>query len=121
MKSIFEPGIVITSYSIHYTKLYDWEGGEKALTPVYVQGEKIEGNAKVIEYKTGGSFSYNEKFDYAPEMRRSHLELRISATKGSKTQDFEPEVIAEGIIATPALVKMVGKSSTAKDKFVKVV
>lgn len=96
-----------------------WEGGEKALTPVYVQGEKIEGNAKVIEYKTGGSFSYNEKFDYAPEMRRSHLELRISATKGSKTQDFEPEVIAEGIIATPALVKMVGKSSTAKDKFVK--
>jgi tetratricopeptide (TPR) repeat protein len=96
-----------------------WEGGEKALTPVYIQGEKIEGNAKVIEYKTGGSFSYNEKFDYQPEMRRSHLELRITATKGSKTGDFEPELIAEGIIATPALVKMVGASSMAKDKFVK--
>jgi hypothetical protein len=96
-----------------------WEGGEKALTPIYVQGEKIEGNAKVIEYKTGGAFSYNEKFDYTPDMRRSTLELRITATKGKKTQDFEPEVIAEGIIATPALVKMVGKGSTAKDKFVK--
>lgn len=96
-----------------------WEGGEKALTPIYVQGEKIEGNAKVIEYKTGGAFSYNEKFDYQPEMRRSHLELRITATKGKKTQDFEPELVAEGIIATPALVKMVGASSMAKDKFVK--
>ncbi len=96
-----------------------WEGGEKALTPVFVQGEKIDGNAKVVQYKAGGSFSYNEKFDYTPEMRRSTLELRITAVKGSKTQDFEPEVIAEGIIATPALVKMVGKSSSAKDKFVK--
>jgi hypothetical protein len=96
-----------------------WEGGEKALTPIYVEGQKVKGNAKVIEYKTGGSFSYNEKFDYLPEMRRSHLELRITATKGSKTGDFEPELLAEGIIATPALVKMVGASSMAKDKFVK--
>lgn len=96
-----------------------WEGGEKALTPVYLQGEKIQGNAKVIEYKAGGGFSYNESFDYAPEMRRSTLELRIVATKGSKTGEFDPELIAEGIVATPELVKFVGQSSTAKDKFLK--
>lgn len=96
-----------------------YEGGEKALTPVYVQGEKIDGNANVIEYKTGGSFSYTDKFDYQPEMRRSTLELRITATKGKKTEEFAPEVIAEGIIATPDLVKMVGKTSAANDKFVK--
>lgn len=96
-----------------------WEGGEKALTPVYVQGEKIQGNAKVIQYKPGGSFSYNEKFDYEPAMRRSHLELRISATKGKKTSDFDPEFVADGIVATPELVKMKGAGSVAKDKFVK--
>ncbi|MDD2385560.1 MAG: hypothetical protein PHP52_02125 [Bacteroidales bacterium] len=96
-----------------------YEGGEKALTPVYIQGEKIDGNANVINYKAGGAFSYTEKFDYTPEMRRSTLELRITATKGKKTQDFEPEVVAEGIIATPDLVKMIGSSSAAKDKFVK--
>ena len=96
-----------------------WEGGEKALTPVYLQGEKIDGNSQVIEYKTGGAFTYNDKFEYKPEMRRSTLELRITATKGKKTEDFEPEVIAEGIIATPALVKMMGQGSAAKDKFVK--
>lgn len=96
-----------------------YEGGEKALTPIYVEGEKIKGNSKVIAYKTGGSFSYNDKFEYKPEMRRSHLELRITAVKGSKTSDFEPELVAEGIIATPDLVKMVGASASAKDKFVK--
>jgi hypothetical protein len=96
-----------------------WEGGEKALTPVYLQGEKIDGNANVIEYKAGGSFSYNDKFDYQSEMRRSTLELRITASQGKKTEDFEPEVIAEGIIATPDLLKMIGQGSAAKDKFVK--
>ncbi|MCK9254600.1 MAG: hypothetical protein M0Q45_04255 [Bacteroidales bacterium] len=96
-----------------------WEGGEKALTPVYVQGEKIQGNAKVIQYKAGGSFSYNDSFDYEPAMRRSHLELRISGSKGNKTAEFDPEFIADGIVATPELVKMQGASSVAKDKFIK--
>lgn len=96
-----------------------WEGGEQALEPVFLQGEKIDGNAQVIEYKVGGAFTYNDKFEYKPEMRRSTLELRITATKGKKTESFEPEVIAEGIIATPDLVKMMGQGSSAKDKFVK--
>lgn len=96
-----------------------YEGKEKTLTPVYVQGEKIKGNAKVIQYKPGGAFSYNETFDYTPEMRRSKLELRITATKGKKTVDFEPEFVADGIVATPYLVKMIGKCTFAKDKFVK--
>lgn len=96
-----------------------YEGGEKALTPVYVEGEKIKGNAKVINYKTGGAFTYSEKFDYTPEMRRSTLELRITGTKGSKSQDFPAEVVAQGIIATSDLVKMEGVGSSAKDKFVK--
>jgi tetratricopeptide (TPR) repeat protein len=96
-----------------------YEGGEKELTPVYVEGEKIQGNSKVINYKAGGSFSYNETFDYKPEMRRSTLVLKIQATKGSKTVNFEPEVVAQGIVATSDLVKLVGKGSSAKDKFVK--
>lgn len=96
-----------------------YEGGEKALTPVFVEGESVKGNAKVINYKTGGSFSYKESFDYKPEMRRSMLVLKVAATKGSKTEEFEPEVIAHGIISTPDLVRLVGKGSAGKDKFVK--
>lgn len=97
-----------------------WEGGEKALTPFKVQGEKVEGNGQVIKYKEGGSFSYNDKFEYKPEMRRSKLVLKISAVKGSKQTEFDPEDIAEGIVATPELVKMTaGKSTSAKSNFVK--
>ena len=95
-----------------------WEGGEQALTPVYLQGEKIDGNANVIGYKEGGSFSYDDKIEYKPEMRRSTLELRITASKGKKTEDFEPEVIAEGIIATPDLLKFLCETSAAKYKLV---
>jgi len=97
-----------------------WEGGEKALTPIYIEGEKVKGNGQVIKYKQGGSFSYNDKFDYSPEMRRSKLVLKITAVKGTKEKDFEPEDIAEGIVATPELVKMTGgKSSNAASNFKK--
>ena len=96
-----------------------WEGGEKALTPVYVEGEKIQGNAKVINYKSGGSFSYNETFEYTQAMRRSKLELRITGAYKNKTQDFPAEFLADGIVATPDLVKLEGNGSPAKDKFVK--
>lgn len=97
-----------------------WDGGEKALTPIYVQGEKISGNGQVIKYKPGGSFSYNDKFDYSPEMRRSKLVLKITAVKGTKEAEFDPEDIAEGIVATPELVKLTGgKSSKAASNFKK--
>ncbi|MBO7653262.1 MAG: hypothetical protein J6S84_11205 [Bacteroidales bacterium] len=97
-----------------------WDGGEKALTPIYIQGEKVSGNGQVIKYKTGGSFSYNDKFDYSPEMRRSKLVLKITAVKGTKEAEFDPEDIAEGIVATPELVKMNGgKSSNAASNFKK--
>ena len=33
-----------------------WDGGEKALTPIYVEGEKVKGNGQVIKYKPGGAF-----------------------------------------------------------------
>ena len=97
-----------------------WDGGEKALTPIYVEGEKVKGNGQVIKYKPGGAFSYNDKFDYSPEMRRSKLVLKITAVKGTKEAEFDPEDIAEGIVATPELVKMNGgKSSNAASNFKK--
>lgn len=97
-----------------------WEGGEKALTPIQVEGEKISGNAKVINYKAGGEFSYNETFDYTPAMRRSTLEVRIKGQyKEKEPQDFPAEKLADGIVATPELVQLVGNGSAAKDKFVK--
>ncbi len=101
------------------TPVLVYEGGETALTPIYVQGEKIQGNAQVINYKPGGRFTYNDKFEYNDAMRVSTLELRITAVKGSKQTEFAPEEIAKGVIATPTLVLNTGKVAQVSDKFVK--
>jgi tetratricopeptide (TPR) repeat protein len=101
------------------TPVLVYEGGETALTPVFVQGEKIEGNGSVIQYKPGGKFSYNDKVDYSDDMLRSTLELRVKASKGKKEVEFDPEVIAQGVVATPDLVCPYAKTKTGEDNFVK--
>lgn len=101
------------------TPVLVYEGGEKALSPVYVQGEKIEGNGTVIQYQPGGQFSYTDKFDFVDEMMVSTLEIRIKASKGSKEVEFDPEPIAKGVVATPKLVETYSKTKAGDDKFVK--
>jgi len=101
------------------TPVLVYEGGEKALTTVYVQGEKIKENNQVINYKAGGQFSYTDKVDYVDGMKVSRLELRIHGKQGKKESDFEPEVIAYGVIATPALVDPYAKAVSGKDNFIK--
>jgi tetratricopeptide (TPR) repeat protein len=101
------------------TPVLVYEGGETALTPVSIQGEKVEGNNTAINFKEGGSFTYSDTKAYKSDMMRSHLEVRISATKGSKTVEFAPYTIAQGIVATPDLVMVNPKVVYAKDKFEK--
>lgn len=101
------------------TPVIVYEGGETALTPVSIQGEKVEGNNTSINFVEGGSFTYNDKKAYSGDMLKSHLEVRLSATKGNKTVEFEPYTIAQGVVATPALVMINPKVVYAKDKFQK--
>ncbi len=96
-----------------------WEGGEKALTPVYVQGEKVKDNNQVINYKPGGKFTYTDRVDYVDAMKMSRVEIRIKGKQGNKEAEFDPEVIGYGVIATPSLVNPIAKTSFGSDKFVK--
>ncbi len=86
------------------TPVMKYEGGEKALTPVTVQGEKVDANNKVITYANGGNFSYKDSPAFAEAMRLSDLEIRITASKGAKSLDFDPIKVADGVIATSTLV-----------------
>jgi len=86
------------------TPVLKYEGGEKAFEPVTLQGEKVDANNKVITLSNGGSFAYKDAVPYAEAMRMSNLELRITASKGSKSVDFAPIPLAQGVIATPTLV-----------------
>jgi Flp pilus assembly protein TadD len=86
------------------TPVLKYEGGEKAFEPVTFQGQKVKANNKVITLANGGNFAYKDAVPYAEAMRLSNLELRITASQGSKSLDFAPIQLAKGVLATPTLV-----------------
>ena len=86
------------------TPVLKYQGGEKTFAPVTLQGEKVDANNTVIPYKSGGSFAYKGQIPYTQEMRMSDLEMRITASKGKKSVDFDPIKLAPGVVATPTLV-----------------
>ncbi len=90
--------------TLEITPVLKYDGGQTEFEPVKVQGENVEANNKVINYSTGGSFSYNDEAGYKKEMRNSDLYVNITASKGSKTLDFNPIKIADGVLSTSELV-----------------
>ncbi len=86
------------------TPVLKYDGGSTALTPVTVQGEGVEANNKVIGYNSGGNLNYKDAFAYKPEMAKSELYVNMKASKGSKSVEFGPVKIADGVIATSELV-----------------
>lgn len=86
------------------TPVLKYGNGETAFSPVTLQGEKVQGNNRVISYNAGGTFSYKDATDFSEAMRRSELVVNITASRGAKSLDFDPIKIADGVIATSTLV-----------------
>ncbi len=86
------------------TPVLKYEGGETAFEPVTVQGEKVDDNNKVISYSNGGNFNYKDAVKFNDDMRLSDLEIHITASKGTKSLDFDPIKVADGVIATSSMV-----------------
>lgn len=108
-----------TVTTIPYIK---YNGGEKALKPVVLIGEKVEGAGTKISNAKGGSFSYtSEKVAYIPEMKVATLELRVAGQVKKKVKDLPAKKVADGTIITPLLVKSDEKSLFGKDNFQKVI
>jgi len=78
--------------------------GERFYEPFYLQGEKVKANNKVISYNDGGSVTYKGSIPFEYVMRKSELVLKIRATMGRKSLDFDPIKLANGVIATSTLV-----------------
>ena len=100
-----------------------YNGGEKALKPVVLIGEKVTGvQGQKIANKTGGNFSYtSDKVAYIPEMKVATLEVRVGGQVKSKKKDLPAKKVADGTIITPLLVKSDDKAIVGKDEFKKVV
>jgi len=86
------------------TPVVKYQGGEKALAPTTLQGEKINANGKQISFVNGGNYSNKETFAFADDMRVSEVEMRATATLGKKSLDFDPVKIGTGVLATSTQV-----------------
>ncbi len=89
--------------TVTITPVLKYAGGESLSAPVSFQGEKVNGNNKVISSKNGGAFSMKASYDYAPEMNRSELFARVDVTKGKKTKTMKDLKLADGVICTEGL------------------
>jgi len=108
----FGPKLFQKKVTLTLTPVVKYAGGEKALKPVVLVGEKA----------TGGAFSYaSEKFASEPGMRNAKVELRGEGQAKSKKKAFDGVELADGTLATSLLVRNDEKSMMAKDAFVKIV
>jgi len=85
---------------VEFTPVLEYDGKTKELKKFVLRGEKTEGEGTVINSKTGGSFIYNEKFDYEDEMNVSELKVNATITKGSKVTEVNDQKLADGVITT---------------------
>ncbi|MCW3803999.1 tetratricopeptide repeat protein [Plebeiibacterium marinum] len=107
---------------VELTPVLKYDGGETAFPSKTVQGESVEGNNQVISYLNGGQYSYTGSVPYNENMKVSDLVVRIKATKGTSSIDFDDYKIADGVIATSDLVKDKGAmAALGKDKFQRIV
>lgn len=88
--------VTVTPYLVY-------NGTETASQPYSFQGEKVRGNAPVVSYEYGGTFTVPARFAYVPEMAKSELELAFTVTQGKKQYVLPRVKVADGIIATAAM------------------
>ncbi len=81
-----------------------YEGGEAKGQSATFQGEKVKGNDQEISYKMGGNYTMRNSFEYVPAMQKSELYLTFEARVGKKEVEVPEVKVADGVIATSALV-----------------
>lgn len=107
--------------NVEITPVIVYSGGEKALKPVIIQGEKVMGNNQVIT-NDGGSFSYTDKVPFEEGMRKSELVLRVRAFKDEKKEVyFDDMKVADGVIATSTYVLKMAQPIIMPDKYQRIV
>lgn len=117
----FNPKLFAKKVTLVITPVLKYaSGGEKAFNPVTLVGEKATGSGQKISYSGGGTFSYtSDKLTFEDGMRNAKLELRAVGQVKSKTKNFDPVEIADGVLATSLLVRNDEKPTLGADNFQK--
>ena len=99
-----------------------FDGGEVSSQPYSFQGEKVRGNAPVINYENGGTVTIPVMYNYSPEMLKSTLQLAFNVTQGNKQYVLPRVTVAEGVVATAALADArTVNPALAPDKFQRII
>lgn len=103
------------------TPVLKFDGGEKAFASKTLQGEKVQGNNTVVPFETGKTITYTGKVPYEEAMRISDLEVRMTASKGEQSVEFDPYKIADGVVATATMVQNKPMNIIGKDAFQRII
>jgi outer membrane protein OmpA-like peptidoglycan-associated protein len=94
--------------------------GNTAIGTWYVNGSKVTGNGTTIDFKTGGTATFEETIAYTPEMEAADLVITGKLYKQTKEKGALPETkIADATIITPYLVDKTFKVLTEEDALVR--
>ncbi|MBD5213897.1 MAG: hypothetical protein HDS75_03625 [Bacteroidales bacterium] len=108
--------------TVTVTPYLTYAGGEAASQSYTFQGEKVRGNAPVVNYERGATLTIPVAFKYNPEMMTSQLYLAFSVTQGGKKYVLPRVKVADGVVATAALATAQGVTpAIGADKFQRII
>ena len=94
--------------------------GSYAIGTWYVNGEKVTENGTTINFKNGGTATFEQTIPYKPEMEAADLVITGKIYKQTKEKDVLPETkIADATIITPYLVNKTFKVLYEEDALVR--
>ncbi|MGZ5242325.1 MAG: tetratricopeptide repeat protein [Bacteroidia bacterium] len=90
VKGKFPPKSFAKNGIVRFQPVLRYDTTELPLKTMYIKGEKVKlDNAKTINYKNGGSFTYTDKIEYTPQMKKSDLTMEYAVKLDSKYDDLD--------------------------------
>lgn len=112
----------VKNASVTVTPTLVYNGIESKSQAYVFQGEKVQGNAPVVNYEYGGTFNIPVAFNYQPAMDQSTLYLDFAVTQGNKQYALPRVEVAKGVISTAALADAATVNpELAKDAFQRII
>ena len=104
------------------TPVIRYQGGEKWGTETTFQGEKVQGNERVVPSREGSTSTVTFAIPYQPAMAKSELYLSFKGKQGKKVVPLPDLKVGDGVVATEALATIAGVTPmTSPDGFQRII
>ncbi len=134
IKGTFPPKYFKRNAVMNFTPVLTYDGGSVVFPSMNFKGENVSGDAQMINYNNGGTFTYTYKFPYDPAMNVSELVVApmvyaakvIENTDRESVQNYEKYYmadqrhLADGVIYTSKRMDDKIATSTAAHGYEKV-